>query len=169
MACESHRALAGGAHNVAGGGFGDELAEKGGPPGPVPTDVLIESIRNDPIPADSVRRLRAVLQRELGGDAIAAPAYSALEAAGQMWWLCIYLWLLSTRSRKALDALLAAVTPIATSLRASTPERRPVYVALLDPAGVLLRARLVRTGIEPLPVHNQRPRLFPADPDPRFG
>ena len=131
-------------------------------------DVLIESIRNDPIPVEFVGRLRAELERELGSGGAAVPAYSALEAAGQMWWMCIYLWLLSARSRESIDALVAAVTPTATSLRASTPERRPVYVALLDPAGSLLRARLVRTRVEQHPARNQRPRPFPAQADPRF-
>jgi len=131
-------------------------------------DVLIESIRNDPIPAAFVSRLRDELQRELGGDSAAVPVYSALEAAGQMWWVCIYLWLLSARSRASIGALIAAVIPIATALRAGTPERRPVYVALLDPAGSLLQARLVRTQVERPPARNQRPRPFPAQADPRF-
>jgi hypothetical protein len=130
--------------------------------------VLIESIRNDPIPAEFVDRLRGELERELGGGSSAAPTYSALEAAGQMWWLCIYLWLLSARSRESIGALIEAVIPIATALRASTPERRPVYVALLDPAGSLLQARLVRSEVEQPPVRNQRPRPFPAQADPRF-
>jgi len=133
-----------------------------------PADVLIESIRNDPIPADFVGRLQAELQRELGSGSAVVPAYSALEAAGQMWWLCIYLWLLSARGRESIDALIATVTPVATALRASTPERRPVYVALLDPAGALLQARLVRTGVERMPGRSQRSRPFPAQADPRF-
>jgi hypothetical protein len=85
-----------------------------------------------------------------------------------MWWMCIYLWLLSARSRESIGSVLEAVTPIATDLRASTSERRPVYVALLDPAGSLLQARLVRTQVERPPVRNQRPRPFPAQADPRF-
>jgi hypothetical protein len=131
-------------------------------------DVLIESIRNDPIPVEFVSRIRDELQRELGLGSSVAPAYSALEAAGQMWWMCVYLWLLSARSRDSIDSLIAAVTPTATSLRASTPGRRPVYVALLDPAGSLLRARLVRTRVEQPLIRNQRPRPFPAQADPRF-
>ena len=74
-------------------------------------DVLIESIRNDPIPVEFVGRLRGELERELGGSSSAAPAYSALEAAGQMWWMCIYLWLLSARSRDSIGALIEAVIP----------------------------------------------------------
>jgi dihydrofolate synthase / folylpolyglutamate synthase len=131
-------------------------------------DVLIESIRNDPVPVEFVAQIRESLVRTLGSGSSAEPAYSALEAAGQMWWMCIYLWLLSARSRESIDPLIAAVIPTATSLRASTPERRPVYVALLDPAGSLLQARLVRTRVEQPPVLGQRPRPFPGQADPRF-
>ncbi len=138
------------------------------PPGGSCADVLIESIRNDPIPVEFVSRIRDGLERELGSGSSAAPAYSVLEAAGRMWWMCVYLWLLSARSRDSIDPLIEAVTPTATSLRASTPGRRPVYVALLDPAGSLLRARLVRIGVEEPPVRNRRPRPFPAQADPRF-
>ena len=149
-----------------GGASDTELALDGG--GAPRADVLIESIRNDPIPTEFVSRIRDELQRELGLGSSVAPAYSALEAAGQMWWMCVYLWLLSARSRDSIDSLIAAVTPTATSLRASTPGRRPVYVVLLDPAGSLLRARLVRTRVEQPPIRNQRPRPFPAQADPRF-
>ena len=144
------------------------------PPGPPlggalsDADVLIESIRNDPVPVEFVAQIRESLVRTLGSGSSAEPAYSALEAAGQMWWICIYLWLLSARSRESIDPLIAAVTPAATSLRASTPGRRPVYVALLDPAGSLLQARLVRTRVEQPPVGGQRPRPFPGHADPRF-
>jgi hypothetical protein len=126
------------------------------------SDVVLEMISNDRLGPADLDSLSSGLAAHLAVHAVVTPAVSALEAAGKMWWLCLYLWCRTPRSRAKSATLLALTLEWARTWQERNPQHRPVYVATLDAHGHLIEAGLLRAEIEMIPrVHSPTQRLEP--------
>jgi hypothetical protein len=128
------------------------------------SDLVLEMITNDRLDPADLDSLMSGLATHLAGDALVTPAVSALEAAGTMWWLCLYLWCRTPRSRARSAALLSLSLDWARTWRKRNPQHRPVYVATLDTDGQLIEARLLRREIETMPRLRSRARRMEPRP-----
>jgi hypothetical protein len=123
--------------------------------------VLIEMVSNDRLDSGDLACLSACLARRLEAGDNVTPAESVLDAAGTMWWLCLYLWCLTPRALAVRMDLMTAALGWARRWRARDPRARPVYLATLDEHGQALEVRLLRRGVELVPRQPARPRLPP--------
>ena len=124
-------------------------------------DLVLETETGDPLSGPELADLASLLSETVGDHVELAFGSSAVEMHGEPWWMCVHVWCVSARARRAAPAIATAGRGWARQWRRGSARRRPVYMALTDGAGVRIEAFLVREDEQRLTTPKGRPRAFP--------